>query len=169
MTYIVLFLQHHTSPLCGVYRLIKLEVALYLVVMTKTVKIWQEYPPGNVQGEKCLNVVKGWSRVYICIYSLLNMLRQNTWLWCVHYKIKIREWGWLYIQMRHNVTLVTIHNGWSSWPATSIVHCLWWYLRLPLSDVRWQSVWSVNYRICQLAHCVFSTLIVMSVDTVNVC
>ena len=25
----------------------------------KTVKIWQEYPPGNVQGEKCLNVVKG--------------------------------------------------------------------------------------------------------------
>ena len=48
------------------------------------------------------------------IYMMLDVFTTR-------YKLGMRM---AYIQMRYNVTLVTIHNGWSSWPATSIVHCL---------------------------------------------
>ena len=34
--------------------------------------------------------------VLICIYSLLILLRQDTWLWCVRYKIHIRNEDGLY-------------------------------------------------------------------------
>ena len=97
--------------------------------------------------------VKWWSCVIFVftVYWICYVKIHDYDVHTTRYKLGMRM---AFIQMRQMmlfVTAITIHNGWSSWPATSIVYCHRWHLRLPLSDVSWQSVWSANYRMCQLA------------------